>query len=122
MFFKVIEDSIRQMNNNENFEYEYQSEPEMNIVNFARVCRFCDNLKKGRSLKVYIRGLDQLKTCIYCRNELCAIKNNMYLTRIARLYREQKRRKAKQNVVIALHQLRIGIQAGIHQNILEYVL
>ena len=29
--------------NIENFEYE--SEPEMNIINFIKVCRFCDNLR-----------------------------------------------------------------------------
>lgn len=106
--------------NIENFEYE--SEPEMNIINFIKVCRFCDNLRKGRSLNAYTRGLEQLKVCMDCRNDICAIKNGMFLSRISRLHRLRKIKQAKQNVVIILHQLQIGIHSGIHQHLLEFVL
>lgn len=100
----------------------YESDHELNIINFIKVCRFCDNLRKSRSLTVYTDGLDELKVCSYCQNEIYAIKNGMLLSRISRIFKAQKKREAKQNVVIALRNFRIGIPAGIHQNILNFLI
>jgi len=104
-------------------EYQYDTEPEeFNIVNFIKVCRFCDNQKKGESLRYYIEGLNRLKVCYFCINEVSALRNNMLLTKISKIYKKRKIKQAKLDIVYALKKLRIGIKSGIHQHILDYVL
>lgn len=103
-------------------EYQYDSETEeFNIINFIKVCRFCDNQKKGDSLRYY-EGLNRLKVCYFCRNEFSALRNNMVLTRISKIYKKRKIKQAKLDIVYALKNLGFGIKSGIHQHILEYVL
>jgi hypothetical protein len=104
-------------------EYQYESEPEeLNIINYIKICRFCDNFKKTRSLTYYIGGLEYIKVCYFCTNDISGLRNNMVLTRIARNYKKKKIQQAKMNIMHILSNLKIGIQAGIHQHILEFVL
>jgi len=107
------------MNNEYN---ESESEPEMNIINFIKICRFCDNIKKKRSLTLYRTGLENLKICMNCRNDIIDIKNDFFVRRLFRLNRLLKIKQSKKNIVIVLHRLKIGIKGGIHQNILEYLI
>ena len=106
------------MQNDIETQYDYESEPETNIKN----CRFCDNNKKGRSLTYFVNGLDKVKVCYFCRNDISALRNNMILTRISRNYKKKKIQQAKMNVMYVLSNLKIGIQSGIHQHILGFVL
>ncbi len=107
------------MQNETDNQYEYDDEDydyePRNIRNFIKICRLCDNLKLRHSLIDY-------KICIYCKNEILALKNSFMLSNIARLYKKKKRLECKRNVVIALSKLNIGIGAGIHQQILDYIL
>lgn len=107
------------MQNQTDNQYEYNDEDydiePRNIRNFIKICRLCDNLKLRHSLVDY-------KICIFCKNEILALKNTFMLSYIARWYKRQKRLEAKRNVVIALSNLNIGIGAGIHQQILDYIL
>ena len=111
------------MQNNSEYQYDYESEQEeMNIINHIKICRFCDNKKKGRSLTFFTRGLDKVKVCYSCRYDIAALRNNMVLTRISRNYKKKKIQQAKTNITHALRNLKIGIQAGIHQHILGFIL
>ena len=85
------------------------------IRNFIKICRFCDNIKLRHQLSEY-------KVCTFCKNEIFALRNGFILSNLARYYKKQKRKEAKQKVVLSLFNLKIGIKAGIHQNILEYIL
>jgi hypothetical protein len=104
-------------------EYQYNSEPEeYYIENRIRICRFCDNLKKGRSLSYYENGLKKLKICYDCKNDISALRNNFVITRIIKLNKQRKIEKIKSNILLALNKMNIGIQAGIHQHILDYII
>lgn len=107
------------MNNEIDSEEENEVRP---IRNFIKLCRYCDNQRKARTLTYYLHGLDQLKVCYYCKNEFSALRNNMVLSKISRIYKQKKIKQAKMDIVYALKPLRIGIQSGIHQHILEFVL
>ena len=93
---------------------ENENEPRV-IRNFIKICRLCDNLKLRLNLQEY-------KVCTFCKNEIFAIKNGFILSKLARYYKNQKRLEAKRNVALALFNLKVGINAGIHQNILDYIL
>lgn len=103
-----------QTENQYEIEDDVQDEPRL-IRNFIKICRLCDNLKLRQQLSEY-------KVCTFCKNEIFALRNGFILSNLARYYKKQKRREAKQKVVLSLFNLKIGIQAGIHQHILEYIL
>ena len=105
---------------NENI-YQYEESEEETIQNIRLICRICDNIKKGRSLNNRT-GLEQLKVCFNCRNDIINIRNDFFFRRLLRLNRIRKIKKEKKNVVIALHRLKIGVKAGIHQNILDFII
>lgn len=103
------------MQNQTENQYENEDDERIVIRNFIKICRLCDNLKMRQQLSEY-------KVCTFCKNEIFAIKNTFILSNLARYYKKQKRREAKHKVVLILSQLKIGIKAGIHQHILEYIL
>lgn len=106
------------MQNQTENQYEFEDDEEVEprfIRNFIKICRLCDNIKLRHQLTEY-------KVCTFCRNEIFALKNGFILANLARYYKKQKRREAKQKVVLSLFNLKIGIEAGIHQHILEYIL
>ena len=103
------------MENQTENQYEIEEDEPRFIRNFIKICRLCDNIKLRHQLTEY-------KVCTFCKNEIFAIKNGFILTKLARYYKQQKRREAKQKVVLSLSNLKIGIRAGIHQHILEYIL
>lgn len=85
------------------------------IRNFIKICRLCDNLKLRHQLSEY-------KVCTFCKNEIFALRNGFILSNLARYYKKQKIKEAKQKVVLSLFNLKIGIEAGIHQHVLEYII
>lgn len=97
------------------YEIEDDDYEPRTIRNFIKICRLCDNIKLRHQLTEY-------KVCTFCKNEIFALKNGFILSNLARYYKKQKRREAKQKVVLSLFNLKIGIEAGIHQHILEYIL
>jgi hypothetical protein len=107
------------MQNQTEYQYEIEDDNENDeprvIINFIKICRLCDNIKLRHQLSEY-------KICTFCKNEIFALRNGFKLANIARYYKKQKRREAKQKIVLALFNLHIGIGAGIHETVLNYIL
>jgi len=107
------------MQNQTEYQYEIEDDDEhdepRSIRNFIKICRLCDNIKLRQNLTEY-------KICTFCKNEIFALKNGFALTKLARFYKKQKRLETKQKIVLALFNLKIGIPAGIHDTVLDYIL
>jgi len=110
------------MENQTDYQYSDNEDEIRNIRNYIKICKFCDNIKIGINLTFYQRGLNELKICTYCRNEIACLKNTFLLSRISKLYNIKKRKEMKMIIFKILKPLNIGTKSGIHQHIFDFVL
>lgn len=111
-----------EIENIQNPNYDYYEEEEQITRPFFKICRFCNNLKRGRSLIIYLNGLNKLKVCNSCRYDISVLRNEFLIRRMISNHKKIKTKEAKKIIITVLHKMNIGIQAGIHQNILDFII